>query len=182
MRAPSADGTMLIRPVLPTDAARICEIYNHYVTKTIVTFEEQAVSVGDMRTRIAAVAERFPWLVLERNGEIAGFAYAAPWKARIGYRFSVESSIYLAPECVGRGFGPALYGALLEALPPLGIHCVIGGAALPNPGSVALHEKLGFSQIAHFRQVGRKFDRWIDVGYWERILSTPAHSNATQCE
>lgn len=170
MLAPSADGTVLIRPVLPADAERINEIYNHYVTKTIVTFEEQAVSLDDMRARIAAIAGKFPWLVFERNGGIAGYAYAAPWKARIGYRFSVESSIYLAPECVGRGFGRALYGALLETLPPLGIHCVIGGAALPNPGSVALHEKLGFSKIAHFRQVGRKFGRWIDVGYWQLLL------------
>jgi phosphinothricin acetyltransferase len=170
MRAPSADGTMLIRPVLPADAGRICEIYNHYVTKTIVTFEEQPVSADEMRMRIAAVAEKLSWLVLERDGRVAGYAYAAPWKARIGYRFSVESSIYLAPEHVGRGFGRALYGALLQALPPLGIRCVIGGAALPNPGSVALHERLGFSKVAHFSQVGRKFDRWIDVAYWQRLL------------
>jgi phosphinothricin acetyltransferase len=161
---------MLIRPVLPADAERICAIYNHYVAKTIVTFEEQPVTAGDMRARIAAVAERLPWLVLERDGRIAGYAYAAPWKARSGYRHTVESSIYLAPEHVGRGLGSALYGALLEALPPLGVHCVIGGAALPNPGSVALHEKLGFSRIAHFSQVGRKFGRWIDVGYWQRTL------------
>ncbi|MGN6314179.1 MAG: arsinothricin resistance N-acetyltransferase ArsN1 family B [Rhodanobacteraceae bacterium] len=170
MRAPSADGTMLIRPVLPADAGRICEIYNHYVTKTVVTFEEQPVPADEMRARIAMVAGNFPWLVLERDGEVAGYAYAAPWKARTGYRFSVESSIYLASEYVGRGFGRALYGALLRALPPLGIKCVIGGAALPNPGSVALHEKLGFSKVAHFRQVGRKFDRWIDVGYWQLML------------
>lgn len=170
MRAPSADGTMLIRPVLPADAEPICEIYNHYVTKTIVTFEEQAVPADDMRSRIAAVAEKFPWLVLERNGRLAGYAYAAPWKARSGYRCTVETSIYLAPEHVGRGFGRALYAALLEALPPLGIHCVIGGAALPNPGSAALHEKLGFAKVAHLRQVGRKFDRWIDVAYWQLLL------------
>jgi phosphinothricin acetyltransferase len=161
---------MLIRPVLPADAERICEIYNHYVTKTIVSFEEQAVPADDMRSRIATVAEKFPWLVLERNGRIAGYAYAAPWKARSGYRHTVESSIYLAPEHVGHGFGRALYAALLEALPPLGIHCVIGGAALPNPGSAALHEKLGFAKVAHLRQVGRKFDRWIDVAYWQLLL------------
>ncbi|HET6906492.1 MAG TPA: arsinothricin resistance N-acetyltransferase ArsN1 family B [Rhodanobacteraceae bacterium] len=170
MRAPTTGGTMLIRPILPADAERICEIYNHYVTKTIVTFEERPVTADEMRARIDAVADKFPWLVLERDGGIAGYAYAAPWKARIGYRFSVESSIYFAPEYVGHGFGSVLYGALLRALPPLGIQCVIGGAALPNPGSVALHEKLGFSKVAHFRRVGRKFDRWIDVGYWQLML------------
>lgn len=170
MKAPSADGTTLIRAVQSADAGRICEIYNHYVAKTIVTFEEQPVAAGEMRTRIAAVAGKLPWLVLERDGRVAGYACAAPWKARTGYRFSVESSIYLAPEHVGRGLGRELYGALLQALPPLGVHCVIGGAALPNRGSVALHEGLGFSKVAHFHQVGRKFGRWIDVAYWQRFL------------
>ena len=157
----------MIRVASTEDAPAICAIYNHYVTNTIVTFEEEPVTASEMRERIIAVIERLPWLVLERNGVIAGYAYASPWKARIGYRFTVESSIYLAPEHVGCGFGSALYGALLEALRALDVHCVIGGAALPNPASIALHEKLGFRQVAHFRQVGRKFGRWIDVAYWQ---------------
>lgn len=160
----------MIRTATSTDASAICAIYNHYVTDTIVTFEEQAVAAIEMRSRMDAVLEKLPWLVLEHDGEIAGYAYASPWKSRIGYRFTVESSIYLAPAHVGRGFGSTLYAILLDHVRARDIHCVIGGAALPNPASVALHEKLGFTKVAHFRENGFKFGRWIDVAYWQRLL------------
>lgn len=160
----------MIRMATGADAAAICAIYNHYVTRTIVTFEEQSVAHGEMRSRMAAVLDKLPWLVLESDDEIAGYAYAAPWKSRIGYRFAVESSIYLAPTQIGRGFGSALYATLLDHLRARNIHCVIGGTALPNAASVALHEKLGFTQVAHFRENGFKFGHWIDVGYWQRML------------
>jgi len=152
------------------DAAAVASIYNHYVTHTIVTFEEQPVAAAEMQSRMIAVLAKLPWLVLEHKGGIAGYAYASPWKMRVGYRFAVESSIYLAPAQVGRGFGSALYENLLEHLRAHDIHCVIGGAALPNPASVALHEKLGFTKVAHFRENGFKFGRWIDVAYWQRLL------------
>lgn len=158
------------RPGTIGDAAAVASIYNHYVTDTIVTFEEQPVTAADMQSRMAAVLDKLPWLVLEHDGAIAGYAYASPWKSRIGYRFAVESSIYLAPMHVGHGFGSALYQSLLEDLCARNIHCVIGGAALPNAASVALHEKLGFTQVAHFRENGFKFGRWIDVAYWQRLL------------
>ncbi|HVU81536.1 MAG TPA: arsinothricin resistance N-acetyltransferase ArsN1 family B [Rhodanobacteraceae bacterium] len=162
--------TTRVRSGTLDDAEAIAPIYNHYVTRTIVTFEEQPVTPVEMRSRIAVVLEGFPWLVLEHDGDIAGYAYASPWKARIGYRFAVESSIYLAPAQVGCGFGSALYRNLLDELRARNIHCVIGGAALPNAASVALHEKLGFTQVAHFRENGFKFGRWIDVAYWQRLL------------
>ncbi|HEX5352994.1 MAG TPA: GNAT family N-acetyltransferase [Rhodanobacteraceae bacterium] len=160
----------MIRAATSADAPAVCAIYNHYVTDTIVTFEEQTVATVDMQSRMAAVLERLPWLVLEHDGEIAGYACASPWKARSGYRFTAETSIYLAPAQVGRGFGTALYASLLDDLHARDIHCVIGGAALPNPASVALHEKLGFIKVAHFRGNGFKFGRWIDVAYWQRLL------------
>lgn len=160
----------VIRTATCADAAAVCAIYNHYVTETIVTFEEQPVAAATMHTRMAAVLQQWPWLVLERSGDIVGYACASPWKSRSGYRFAVESSIYLAPAHIGRGFGSALYENLLAHLRARNVHCVIGGAALPNPASVALHEKLGFSKVAHFRENGFKFGRWIDVGYWQRIL------------
>jgi L-amino acid N-acyltransferase YncA len=165
-----ARETGMIRMATAADAEAICAIYNHYVTDTIVTFEEQPVRAADMRSRMAAVLEKLPWLVFECDGDLAGYAYASPWKTRIGYRFAVESSIYLAPAHTGRGFGAALYRALLDDLRARNIHCVIGGAALPNPASVALHEKLGFAKVAHFRENGFKFGRWIDVAYWQRLL------------
>lgn len=160
----------MIRAATSADAPAICGIYNHYVNHTIVTFEEQPVTLAEMRSRIASVLEKLPWLVLEHDGDIAGYAYAAPWKSRIGYRFAVESSIYLAPAHVGHGFGSALYQSLLDELRARSIHCVIGGAALPNAASAALHEKLGFTQVAHFRENGFKFGRWIDVAYWQCVL------------
>lgn len=160
----------MIRTATSTDASAICAIYNHYVTRTIVTFEEQPVTSAEMQSRMAAVLEKLPWLVIEHDGDIAGYAYASPWKSRAGYRFAVESSIYLAPTHVGRGFGSALYQSLLDDLRARNIHCVIGGAALPNAASVALHERLGFRKVAHFRKNGFKFDRWIDVGYWQLLF------------
>jgi L-amino acid N-acyltransferase YncA len=101
---------------------------------------------------------------------IVGYAYASKWRARFGYRHSVESSVYLAPDQQRRGLGGMLYRRLLARLREQGCHAVMGGIALPNPGSVALHEKLGFEQVAHFREVGRKFDRWVDVSYWQMTL------------
>jgi phosphinothricin acetyltransferase len=123
-----------------------------------------------MAQRIADVTSQLPWFVWQDAGVVLGYSYATPWKARAAYRHSVECSIYLAPRATGRGIGPSLYEALIAELRQRDVHCVIGGAALPNPASVALHEKLGFTQVAEFRQVGFKFGRWIDVAYWELML------------
>jgi phosphinothricin acetyltransferase len=158
------------RGATATDAAQICDIYNHYVRETVVTFEESPVIEGDMAQRIADVTSRLPWLVWEADSKLLGYAYATPWKPRAAYRHAVESSIYLAPDATGRGLGSKLYSELIAVLRRQGLHCVIGGAALPNPASVALHEKFGFAKVAEFRQVGFKFGRWIDVAYWELLL------------
>jgi phosphinothricin acetyltransferase len=111
-----------------------------------------------------------PWLVLEEEGAVIGYACAVRWKSRAAYQHSVESTIYLAPELTGAGRGVALYSTLMEQLAKLGVHCVLAGIAQPNEASVGLHEKLGFSKVAHLAEVGRKFDRWVDVGYWQRVL------------
>jgi L-amino acid N-acyltransferase YncA len=160
----------MIRACVSTDAAAIAEVYNHYVRETVVTFEEVPVSVDEMARRIVEIGARFPWLVWEDAGAVVGYAYASAWKSRSAYRFSVESTIYLAAGHHGGGIGTKLYGALLAELKTRNFHTVIGGIALPNPASVALHEKLGFVKIAQFAEVGRKFDRWVDVGYWQVIF------------
>jgi len=160
----------MIRPARPEDAAGICDIYNHYVLESVVTFEESPVSAAEMAKRIAEITMRLPWLVWEEEGSLLGYAYASPWKLRAAYRHSVEASIYLAPSATRRGIGSTLYKALIEDVRQRGIHAVIGGAALPNPASVALHERLGFEKVAQFRQVGFKFGRWVDVAYWELVL------------
>jgi L-amino acid N-acyltransferase YncA len=156
-----------IRPVRPDDAAAICSIYNHYVRNSTISFEETPVSSEEMVTRIRAIA---PWYVCEHDAALLGYAHAAPWRGRSAYRFSVESSVYLAPEHAGKGIGKQLYTALITDLRQRGIHAVMGGIALPNDASIALHEALGFVKVAQFREVGRKFDRWLDVGYWQLLL------------
>jgi L-amino acid N-acyltransferase YncA len=160
----------MIRDCTPDDAAEICGIYNHYVRETVITFEESAVPVPEMADRIRNVITHLPWLAYERESGILGYAYATPWKARAAYRHSVEGSVYLSPQATGRGLGTQLYAALIADLRKRGMHCVMGGAALPNPASVALHERLGFTKVAEFREVGFKFGRWINVAYWELML------------
>jgi L-amino acid N-acyltransferase YncA len=160
----------MLRPCTPLDAAQICSIYNYYVRETVVTFEEVPVLEADMAKRIIEITSRLPWLVWAEDGAILGYAYATPWKVRAAYRHAVESSIYLAQHATGRGLGTRLYEGLISELRQKSLHCVIGGAALPNPASVTLHERLGFSKVAEFREVGFKFGRWIDVAYWELML------------
>ena len=152
-------------------AGAIVEIYNHYVRETIVTFEEEPVSAAEMASRIAEVATHgLPWLVAEQDRAVVGYAYASRWKERVAYRYSVESTVYLASGRDRQGLGSALYSELFRRLAAAGSHAVIAGIALPNAGSVALHEKFGMSKVAHFKEVGFKFGRWIDVGYWEGLL------------
>ena len=163
-------GSTLIRSCTAADAAVLCDIYNYYVRETVVTFEEEAVTVAEMVRRMGAITAALPWLVIEEQGTVLGYACAAPWKARSAYRYTVESSIYLSPRHTGRGVGRTLYRALLGRLRDLGLHCAIGGISLPNPASIALHERLGFCRIGTFPQVGWKQNRWVDVSYWACIL------------
>jgi L-amino acid N-acyltransferase YncA len=160
-----------IRIATASDADRIAEIYNHYVAKTVVTFEEDSVTGGEMRRRMDEVfASMLPWLVAESGAGVVGYAYATKWKARSAYRFSAETTVYLAAGLARRGLGSRLYEELFRVLKEKGVHAAIGGIALPNDASVALHEKFGMRKVAHFEEVGFKFGKWVDVGYWERIL------------
>lgn len=111
-----------------------------------------------------------PWLVADEDGEVKGYAYATQWKDRIGYRTSVETTVYLAKNATGRGLGTQLYEELFRLLEEKGLHSAIGGIALPNSGSVALHEKFGMKKVAEFEEVGTKFGGWVNVGYWQRIF------------
>lgn len=162
--------THIIRPAAVDDAAAICRIYNPYVLDTVISFETEPVTPEQMRHRIVDITAHFPWLVCVEDEQILGYAYATKWRARAAYQHAVESSVYLSGAAAGKGLGSALYRALIAELEKLPVHVVIGGVALPNAASVALHEKMGFEKVAHFAQVGKKFDRWIDVGYWQRVL------------
>jgi phosphinothricin acetyltransferase len=160
-----------VRSALATDAETISRIYNYYVQNTVITFEEEPVSAEIMATRVAEVqGASLPWLVAEIGSVVVGYAYASKWKTRSAYRYSVETTIYLDTGRKGAGIGSKLYSELLAILRTRGIHAAIGGAALPNDASGALHEKLGFEHVATFRQVGFKHDRWVDVAYWQVLL------------
>ena len=161
----------LIRSARPADAVAVVAIYNHYVLNTSVSFETEAVDVTEMTRRMADVqTQPLPWLVLELDRRIVGYAYATRWKPRQAYRYSVESSVYLGPEYCGQGLGRPLYSALIDALRELPIHSALGGIAQPNPASVALHEKLGFRKVGQLEEIGFKQGRWLDVGYWQLQL------------
>ena len=163
---------MRIRDASADDADSVARIYNPFVLETHVSFELEPVSAAEMAQRIERVQRAgLPWLVGEIEAQIAGYCYATPWKAREAYRRTVESAIYMAPSSIGRGLGTRLYQALFERLVEAGLHTVLGGIALPNPASVALHERLGMQPVARLGQVGFKCGRWIDVGYWQKHLA-----------
>lgn len=160
-----------IRPATANDAAYLARIYNHYIANTYVTFETEAISSSDMAQRIEETdAIPLPWLVAEASGQILGYAYASQWKGRCAYRYSVESTVYLDVQHTNKGVGGELYTALIATIRERSMHSVIGGIGLPNEPSIKLHEKLGFRKIAHFDQVGYKFEQWVDVGYWQLML------------
>lgn len=160
-----------VRPTDPRDAVAVARIYNYYVQNTVITFEEEPVSTEAMARRMAEVgAISLPWLVAELDDAVIGYAYAGRWKARSAYRHSVETTVYLEHGREGRGIGTTLYSELIALLRVRRLHAAIGGAAMPNEASVALHRKLGFAYVGTFHQVGFKQNRWIDVAYWQVIL------------
>jgi phosphinothricin acetyltransferase len=168
---PATDSGVIVRPAIPGDAGPIADIYNHYVKTSIFTFEEADVTVPEMANRIAETQSTpLPWLTAVSGDRIAGYAYAGKWRVRTAYRFSTEASVYVHPGLERTGVGSALYRELLAALRSQGVHAVMGGIALPNDASIRLHERFGFRKVAHFREVGFKFDQWIDVAYWQLTL------------
>ena len=160
-----------IRPATGADAPALADIYNPYVIGTTVTFEEAAIAPAEMAARVAeADGAGLPFLVAVASGMPVGFACATKWKGRCAYRHTAETTVYVGRDHWRCGLGTALYLKLLASLQQAGFHAAIGGIALPNEASVALHERLGFVQVARFREVGFKFDRWVDVGYWQRLF------------
>lgn len=164
-----------IRSARLDDAGDIANIYNHYIANTVVTFEEDAVAAEEMAERISETqSSNLPYLIAEENRAVLGYAYASKWKGRCAYRYTVEATVYLNPDSTGKGLGTKLYRELFKQLAELSYHMVIGGISLPNEGSIALHEKFGMEKVAHFSEVGYKFNRWVDVGYWQGSIDTLA--------
>jgi phosphinothricin acetyltransferase len=163
-------GEIMIRAVRLADAPAICDIYNYYVRNTCVTPEEEDVLIGEMESRITEITKKFPWLVNEENNEIIGFAFLHHYIARSSYRFAVEDSIYIKHGLTGNDGGSQLMAALLEEARKMGKHSVVALMELGNTASEALHRKFKFREIGHLKEAGFKFNRWVDVSYWQLIL------------
>ena len=160
----------LIRSAMTGDACAIQAIYAPVVEHTAISFEEAPPSVVEMAARIEATLQDYPYLVAEQGGEVVGYAYASQHRTRAAYRTSVDVTVYIAEGARRTGVGRALYGKLLPDLSGRGFHAAFAGIALPNKGSIALHESMGFTPLGIYRDVGRKFGKWHDVGWWQRLL------------
>jgi L-amino acid N-acyltransferase YncA len=161
---------MDVRQIVIGDAPSVQAIYAPYVTDTTVSFEEVPPDIMEVERRIAAILPRYPYLVAEEDGRVVGYAYASEHRTRAAYRTSVDVTVYVAPGAQRRGVARRLYSHLLPAAASLGYHAAFAGIALPNQASVGLHEAMGFEPIGIYREVGRKFDAWHDVGWWQRLL------------
>ena len=161
----------MIRDADLSDAQQITDIYNHYVENSHATLEYHTVEKEFYEQRINEIQQSgHYWLVAEVEGKIVGYAYSRRWNARDGYEFTCEVSVYLSAEHTSGGWGSRLYTELFSRLRKDGIHSVIAVIGLPNDASVALHEKFGMKKAAHFPELGIKFGKWLDVGYWYRNL------------
>ena len=166
----------LIRLASEQDAASIAAIYRPIVSATTISFETEAPSDQEIRQRIRDTVVSHPWLVFERDGAVIGYAYASRHRARAAYQWSVDMSAYVDERFRRLGVGHALYLSLLAILRAQGFANAYAGIALPNPASVALHEKLGFVLTGTYRQTGFKLGQWLDVGHWQRDLA-PRQTN-----
>jgi L-amino acid N-acyltransferase YncA len=166
---------VLIRHAEPTrDAAACAEIYAPYVTDTVISLEERPPSALEMAGRMQQIAGRYPWLIAERDGDVAGYAYAGEHRERAAYRWASDVTVYLSPDHHRRGIGRALYRTLFELLVRQGVYVVCAGVTLPNEASVGLHEALGFTPVGVYRRVSWKFGAWHDVGWWQLQLREPS--------
>ena len=160
----------MIREVKLSDAKAIVDIYNYYILNTNITFEEKQLTVDDMEERIIEKTAKHPWIVYERDGQVIGYAYLSGWHSRSAYRYSNEASIYLDSNEKGHGIGKELFGQLLEVSKCYGVHTIVSGITIPNTESISLHEKFGFKKIAEFEEIGFKKNKWLNVGYWQKLL------------
>ena len=165
--------TAIIRLATEDDAPSILEIYAPIVRETPISFEYDVPTEAEMRGRIRSKLEHYPWLVMENEGELMGYAYAGRWRDRAAYDWSVETTVYVSAKARRGGVGRTLYNALFEALREQGFVLAVAGITLPNAGSVGLHEAVGFMAMGVARNAGYKFGRWHDIGFWQLQLQDP---------
>ena len=161
---------MTVRPATGSDLDGIAAIYDEQVRTGISTFDLEPPPASYWAHRLASDEPGDHFLVDEDAGEVVGFAYSSDYRPRPGYRLTRETSVYLAEQARGRGLGRRLYDALLPCLAADGMHVALALVTLPNPASVALHVACGFEHLGTMREVGRKFDRWLDTAWYQRLL------------
>jgi len=159
-----------IRIARPADRAAIDAIYAHYVRTSTCTYQEQVESDEARAAWFAAHGPVHPITVMEEAGTVVGWGALSPWRERSGYRFAVELSVYLRPESCHQGRGRELLADLVARAEALGYHAILGGVSADQAASLRLHERSGFTRVAHLREVGHKFGRWLDVVYFQRLL------------
>jgi len=157
----------MIRNVQIEDAQELLDIYNYYVVNTVITFDLEALSLDAFKEKITTVSADYPFIVYEENSEILGYAYGSKFRPKPAYNNTVESTVYLKHGAQGKQIGSKLYNELLFLLKQKNVHIVLGVLTLPNEASVKLHEKFGFKEVAHLKEVGLKFGEWQDVGFWQ---------------
>lgn len=161
---------MIIRQFEVRDVGPACRLTNHYIQTSPAHFGCRPMPEAEFSAMWESGSKTYPWLAAEVDAHFAGYAKAGVWRAREAYARTAEVGIYVEPAAHGRGLGRSLYADLIRRVKETGFHTIVAGVTLPNEASVRLHESLGFRQVGTFREVGHKFDRWHDTGWWQLML------------
>jgi len=162
---------LVVGPTEAGDLPEILEILNREIREGTAHFGTEPMGLEGIEAEFSH-AGRYPWITASLDAKVAGFARASAWKSRGAYRYTCEVGVYVRPELHGQGIAAKIYERFLPELRRRGFRTVLGGIALPNPASIRLHEKLGFRHVGTLPSVGRKFDQWLDVGYWALVFSS----------
>ena len=162
---------MLIRPAEIQDAQGILDIYAPFITDSAISFEYEVPTAEQMQARMQEVMKIHPWLVAEESGKVAGYAYAGFIRTRAAYRWSAEVSVYIHPDCYGKGLGKRLYDCLFDLLKLQHVKMLYAGTTVPNEPSERFHQSMGFEKVGEYNQVGFKFGRWYNVAWYQKSLN-----------
>ncbi|HEY0775104.1 MAG TPA: GNAT family N-acetyltransferase [Nocardioidaceae bacterium] len=171
----------LIRPAVEDDLSDIAAIYEHEIANSIATFDLEPPDPAYWQEKLAGKHPGDHLLVaVDDDADVVGYAYSWSFRPRPAYSLTRETSIYLDPSVRGKGIGKLLYPALLDTMADSGVHTAVALVALPNPGSIGLHKFCGFEQVGAMREVGYKFDQWIDVAWFQKMLHPEKHATPAQ--